>query len=350
MNDSLDPPPTRDPEAATAVAARYFDGRQALAHEVSLSMADGRVFVRGNEIDRSEPIAAVEISSRIGRTPRFVRFHGDAYCEVVDHEGFDALLATTGVTDTNLSRWEQSGRLAAVLLVVLAGLAVIGYRYGLPRAAEIAARRLPPAVLDIVSRQTLGLLDRSIFDATNLPETRQRQLQARFQALTHPASPIPLKLEFRGGGALGANAMALPNGTIVVTDGLVALATRDEEIMAVLAHEAGHVEERHGLRNVIQSSVLSVFVSWYLGDVNAIVAAAPTVLMQAKYSRDLEREADDYAARFLTANGLDASLLATMLEKLERERREDAGPASSGYLSSHPTTRERIERLRSSSP
>jgi Zn-dependent protease with chaperone function len=202
-------------------------------------------------------------------------------------------------------------------------------------------------VLNLITRHTLSLLDRSLFSPTSLTEARQRQISSRFLALTHPASPIPLQVTFRSSHLLGANAMALPNGTIVVTDDLVTLAAKDEEILAVLAHEAGHVEERHGLRNVIQSSVVSVLISWYLGDVNAIVAAAPAVLMEAKYSRDLEREADDYAARFLAANGLPVSLLGDMLEKLETDRSGGSADAgSAAYLSSHPTTKERIERLR----
>jgi predicted Zn-dependent protease len=151
-------------------------------------------------------------------------------------------------------------------------------------------------------------------------------------------------ITFRAAGGLGANAMALPNGVIIVTDALVGLAGSDGEIIAVLAHEAGHVQERHGLRNVIQSSVVSIVVSWYLGDINAIIAAAPAALMEAKYSRDLERDADAYAARFLSANGLPVRLLADILERLDSEHGGSAG--STSYLSSHPATAERIQRLR----
>jgi Zn-dependent protease with chaperone function len=201
-------------------------------------------------------------------------------------------------------------------------------------------------VLNTVSRQTLALLDRAVFSPSKLPTTRRDQVLERFSRLTSSRSPIPLRLEFRASEPLGANALALPNGTIIVTDDLVRLAAHDDEIVAVLAHEAGHVEERHGLRNVIQSSVVSILVSWYLGDVNAIVAAAPAVLMEAKYSRDLEREADDYAAELLRAKGLPATLLADMLQKLEDDRSGRGRDSdATAYLSSHPSTRERIERL-----
>lgn len=340
---SLDQPETRP----GAIEARFFDGRQAIAHAVSLTLTPDRAIVDGPGISRDEPLASVSISERIGRTPRFVRFADQSYCEVTDHAGFDRLLTAARLHQGALTRWEQSGRLAAVLVLVLVALVVVGYRYGLPLAAEAVAKRLPAPVLNTVSRQTLSLLDRSLFSPSELPRPRQGQLLTRFVLLTDPKSPIPLRLEFRTSRILGANAIALPNGTIVVTDDLVKLAANDNEIVAVLAHEAGHVEERHGLRNVIQSSVVSILVSWYLGDVNAIIAAAPTVLMEAKYSRDLEREADDYAANFLKANGLPATLLADILLKLERDRSErDGDSGATAYLSSHPSTSERIERLR----
>ena len=105
---------------------------------------------------------------------------------------------------------------------------------------------------------------------------------------------------------------------IFVTDALVEMTTDDRLLMAVLAHEAGHVHKRHGLRQIIQSTIMGALVTWYIGDVSALGAAAPTALLQAKYSRDLEREADAYAADVLTLNGMPASVLADALEALER--------------------------------
>ena len=89
--------------------------------------------------------------------------------------------------------------------------------------------------------------------------------------------------------------MALPSGTLIVTDAFVMLAANDDEIVSVLAHEAGHVEHHHGLRLVFQNSVVALVITWLVGDVSTLLAAAPTALLQAKYSRDFERDADAYA-------------------------------------------------------
>jgi len=100
-------------------------------------------------------------------------------------------------------------------------------------------------------------------------------------------------------------------------------------------------------------------VSWYIGDVSSVAAGAPTLLLQARYSRDHEREADNYGAAMLKANGIPPRRLAEMLAKLEAAHRAKAEPAAEkepavtatdkrsigDYLASHPATRERIDAL-----
>jgi putative metalloprotease len=65
--------------------------------------------------------------------------------------------------------------------------------------------------------------------------------------------------------------------------------------------------------------------------------------VQARYSQDLERQADDYGAAVLVRNGMSADLLARALEALSKSR---PGSAGGGYLSSHPSTDARIQHLR----
>ena len=50
--------------------------------------------------------------------------------------------------------------------------------------------------------------------------------------------------------------LALPSGVVIVTDDLVALAKDADDVVAVLAHEVGHLEGRHGVRAVIQSALV----------------------------------------------------------------------------------------------
>ncbi len=63
-----------------------------------------------------------------------------------------------------------------------------------------------------------------------------------------------MTVEFRASPIIGANAFALPGGIVIVTDQLMQLAEHDDEILAVLAHEIGHVKHRHVLRGLPQDS------------------------------------------------------------------------------------------------
>jgi Zn-dependent protease with chaperone function len=329
------------------IAAVYYDGATARARAVTLSIEDDMLAVSDVDVIRRDPIGALEIMEAIGRTPRVIRFVGGASCEVFDGDGFQALLESHGVAGSRVAGWERSRRIVLAAVVLVAVLAVSAYRWGLPALAKATANGLPPSALDTISLQIQRVLDGRVFQPTKLSGRRHAALLNAFDALRLPPdTKSRLDLRFRNSEQLGPNAMALPSGVIFVTDQLVDLTPDDRIIMAVVAHEAGHVQNRHGLRQVIQSTIAGALVTWYIGDVSSLAAAAPTALLQAKYSRDLEREADAYAARVLQENGLPVSLLIDALEALDRAHPAGGDTGALAYLSSHPATTERIAWLR----
>jgi Zn-dependent protease with chaperone function len=249
------------------------------------------------------------------------------------------------------SQWEGSLRWVWALVAVLLALLVAGYRYGIPALASVASEHVPERLIQIMSEETLKMVDAQMFEPTRLERSRQAQLAQRFNSLRAPDDERKrdYRIEFRTSDGVGPNALALPSGLLVVTDALVALAEDDAEIIAVLAHEAGHVERRHGLRLVFQSSFLALALTWFVGDVGTLLAGAPAALMEAKYSRDLEREADAYAVSVLRANDISLQHLVRMLERLDASAREAPAGTRLGvldYLSSHPVTSERLEAIR----
>ena len=358
------------PSDPVSVAGDYFDGRSAKAHPVALTLADGVLSVRGEVIQRDEPITSLRVSEPMGAAPRLVSFLDGAHCEVRDHAGMARLLAVTGFEDSLVVRLQYRWRWALASIAVTLAVVFAGYHWGLPAVSEWLAFKTPDAVLARMGSSTLNVLDRIAFSPSKLPETRQQTLRGAFERLAAPGDAKPrYTLLFRDGGPAGANAMALPDGTIIVTDQLVALAEHDDEIIAVLAHELGHIQQRHGLRMLIQSSIVAFVVTFYIGDVSSVAAGLPTLLLQARYSRGHEREADQFGAAMLKANGLSPRRLADMLAKLESSHREKGGktgkqtPREKGgepdstqaaersgvgdYLASHPATRERIDALNS---
>lgn len=356
--------------AQLRIAAQYFDGRSARAHAVTLELAGATLSLRGEGIARDDDIATLRISEPMGLAPRLISYPDGAHCEVRDHAGIKRMLDASHFEDSWVVRLQHRWRWAFASLLVTIALVFAGYRWALPAAAEFIAFNTPESVLSRLGDGTLALLDQGLFKPSQLPQQRQRQLADGFARLVPPAGAgARYALHFRDGGPVGANALALPDGSIVLTDQLVKLAAHDEEILGVLAHELGHIDRRHGLRMLIQGSVVAFVVSWYLGDISSIAAGVPTLLLQARYSREHESEADAFGAAMLKANGVSPVRLADMLERLEAahskrraKEQDDAAPKQrvppqqdaraethdsfGDYLASHPATRERIEALR----
>ena len=330
------------------INASFYDGRHSTRRMVTLNVENGVVVVLGDGIERREPVENVEITEPVGSAPRLVRFRDGALCEIENTDAFAALLDVHGIAGHRVSQWEGSLRWVVVAALIFVAVLGLGYRYLLPTVAGVVADRVPDPFIDVICSQVMRALDDSVFTLSKLPNETQWRLSSAFGRLTLPgADPESYRIMFRKSDALGPNALAIPSGEIVVTDALVELAKADEEVLAVLAHEAGHVARRHGLRQLFQNSAVALAVSWFLGDLSALAAAVPTALLQAKYSRDFEREADEYALEVLRMNNLSPEYFAEMLERVETAAGGKLESSSAfAYLSSHPITAERIARVR----
>jgi Zn-dependent protease with chaperone function len=341
---------TSPSEPPISVPASYFDGQHSEPIPVVVSLRAGEMVVFGPGVDRTVPLGSATVTDALGSTPRLIRFADGAFCEVTDVVALGRLLAAHGHHEKRVAQWEGSLTRIVASGVVLLALLVAGYRYGVPVLAAVVAAHVPEKIVTVTSQQTLKLLD-GAFGPSELEEARRAQLIDRFKRLRWPEGEGNRQYEivFRKSDALGPNAMALPSGTLIVTDALVVLAANDDEIVSVLAHEAGHVEHNHGLRLVLQNSVVALAITWLVGDVSTLLAAAPTALLQAKYSRDFERDADAYAVSLLRFNNIGTEHFAEMLERIEASvegKYKNPGVAMLDYLSSHPITRERLEALR----
>ena len=118
------------------------------------------------------------------------------------------------------------------------------------------------------------------------------------------------------------NAFALPGGTIVINLGLIEKAESSEAVYGVLAHEIMHVEERHGVRNLISSAGTWLVIGAVFGDVSGLagtlVGLAPLLLNQS-YSRAFESAADRGAVDLLEVSDIDPAGLKNFFELLLAE-------------------------------
>lgn len=326
--------------AEVIVPAFYFDGKSSRRYSVSLAVRNGAAILAG-EVNRECALSELRVSERLRSARRKVTFPDGAYLEILDPVSFDTLLSLTGHQDSLVVRVQHSWRSTLAALAATAVVLVLGYLYGLPAVAEITAKTLPESAERMIGGETLAFLDKRMLAPSTLSLPQQEAITKRFRALAPPADGMPyFEIVFRK-SRIGPNAFALPSGQIVLTDEIVRLVDDDDALMAILSHELGHLHERHLMRRLIQGSMIGAAATVLFGDISSVAANIPTVMLDLKYSRDAEREADDYAIAMLKKNGIDISALIHTFEALEKETGDH-----SPYLSSHPPANERIERIR----
>ncbi|MEM8813714.1 MAG: M48 family metalloprotease [Pseudomonadota bacterium] len=150
------------------------------------------------------------------------------------------------------------------------------------------------------------------------------------------------------------NAFAVTGGYLYVTRGLVALANDEAELAAVLAHEIAHVTARHGIARAKKQEAAALatkVAAQVVGNPEiAQVTLASTKISLAQFSQIQELEADLIGIRTSGKAQYDpyaASRFLTSLSRFSafREARRD-GDRGAEFLSSHPSTPDRIDRAR----
>ncbi len=284
-------------------------------------------------------------------------------------------------------RWRRSGaqkqKLLALLetnpLSVLIALVMTPLVFwwivtkGIPAAVNQTVEFIPQAIPDRMGEETLYMLDRLSLDKTALSAAEIARVRNLWQgALTELQLPTEkFALHFRASEQIGANALALPNGSVVITDDLVKLLGQHPQAMlSVLLHEIGHVEHRHSLKLVAQSLSTSILFAVFFGDIQGageMVLGASSSLLQNAFSREMEAQADAYSFDKLETLDISPAVFAEAMEALvgeapliesskaefpaEENTREHAETTEDTsqwmrYLSTHPMVKERIKAAR----
>lgn len=326
--------------------AVYYDGRTSARKAVRVRGLSHSLHISGAELDREVPVAEVSVDAPLPGVARALRLPGGAQLQTPDHDAVEALFPRAH----RLERWVHG--LERRWPYALAGVAAVALFVwwlivdGIPLAASLAAGFVPATIEAKLGEQTLGAIEKPLCGPSKVDAARQQALRDRFAVLTAGLDDgYAYRLELRE-CRIGANAFALPGGIVLMTDALVKLATSDDQISAVLAHEIGHVRHRHGLRLGLQAVGVAALSAAVLGDavsISSLAVTLPTALLQNGYSRDFETEADDYAFERLRQVSISPKAFAEMMALFEKEHGQ-AGSDSKDYFSTHPATAKRIER------
>ena len=340
-----------------SIEGKWYDGKTSAAEDVVCIVYDNGSLrierMRDGGLILTRPRFDIDISPRLANTQRYLLFPRGEKFETADNDAVDRVenRFTKPTWLKTVYKLERHWRYVLPALAVLLFILWAGMSYGIPWVAKAIAYRLPPSMLHFASNQTLDILDRSVFEPSELDEKTRLKLLEHFQPEMAAHSDYGLEVVFRKGGKTGPNAFALPSGVIVFTDEMIQIAEHGDELSAVLAHEIGHIVHRHGMRTLIQDSLLGFVLLAMTGDVSGsseLFLGLPVLLMEMAYSREFEREADDYALTYMHANGISPLHFASLMRRVE-ERKSGAPDIASekwiNYLSTHPLTEERLKEF-----
>jgi predicted Zn-dependent protease len=245
--------------------------------------------------------------------------------------------------------YDPSRRTSRIVWTAAAAVAAIGaaiglLHYGVPALVGVMTPRVPVS-WDV--RLGDAVLEHFADDENRCDDpVLQFRIEEVFAATMGTAdAPYPFHLIVLDESDI--NAFAAPGGPIVILRGLLRRTETPEELAGVLAHEAQHVIKRHSTRAILQQASTGLVIAALTGDVSGAAAFglhAAANLGMLRYSRAHETEADEEGMRMILDAGIDPAGMLAFYELLARKGPELPGVLS--YVSTHPATDDRIQRLR----
>jgi len=356
----------------------FYDGVVSKPHHAQLSaQSEFEVLIQyGERLEHQRRYAYrdMELIGALGQLNPAIELKDDAR---IEFQGALPEWFNFGTKNVQHSIWklERSPSLIVFSIIFVVAFVFALVKWGVPAASHYVAFQLPENSLNKLGDEAEKYVLNNWTNPSHLAQGQKDQISKQY--LNTIAEGKPAKLVFREGGRLGANAVALPNNTIIITDELIEMAHSDQEILGVLAHEQGHLVERHSLQQGLTSLGLSVLYIAMTGDSSDLLTSLPAAMIGANYSRKFEAEADMYALKLMDRKGIEVSHFANFLQRLSDETALEEKPKQSGKtaeadkkadpnkkqpqnessekespleifdaLSSHPATEERVKMVR----
>ena len=154
-------------------------------------------------------------------------------------------------------------------------------------------------------------------------------------------APYAFRLEIAASD--DTNAMALPGGLIVVTQGLLDDVSSENELAFVLGHELGHFRNRDHLRALGRGLVISLFLAAVTGsDVSGIGINVADITLRG-FSRKQESSADEFGLAVVYAEYGHVNEASRLFQRWAGE--DQSGKIAGGYLATHPRAGDRVAQL-----
>lgn len=240
---------------------------------------------------------------------------------------------------------EYRPRLIGICFAAIVAVWVL-WKYGLTVLVAIAVFMTPDVVRTTMDAGTIKTLDYVMAEPSTLNENAQREMQAIFKKVSaqlEERDRRTINLQFRDMPGLGPNALALPGGTVILTDELVEQFGEDDDLIAgIIGHELAHYTQDHGLKQLYRSLSVYILIALIAGDVGPVledIALEGQLLLRLSYSREHEDDADMIGVRLSHAAGYNPRGLIRFFDAFKNFE------THSEWYSTHPLSEHRIENI-----
>jgi len=228
-----------------------------------------------------------------------------------------------------------NGKVLTIIATIVA-VTLCLYFFIIPFAADLFAQNLPQSY-----EVNLGNKIYNQIIANDSIDTLRTSQVNRFAKQIDFNTDYPIQITVVHGDVV--NAFATPGGHIIIYDTLLNELENPDELAGLLSHEATHIKERHSLRAISSDLSRSLFLSILFHDrngISSVLIANANMLNTLRFSRDMERIADEGAVKIMLKNNIDPDGMIQLLKLLKRHDKNDGDLT---YLSTHPATDERIK-------
>ncbi len=354
--------------------ANYFDAQSSIIQPANIRIDADQIKITTSQFNKFFSKKTTRVAEPYLNAALILQFDDGSHCEIHAPADQQAALTQIAYQASLVEHWQRNWGIALFAIAVVLALFYGSYRYGGPILAKQIVPMIPQQADDFLGTEVESMLDADYFTESDIKAEQAAQITKVFEVIKPNASRIPLRLELRKSERIGANALALPNGSIYLTDAMVQHMPKQDsqaepqinspltsagemQLAGVLAHEIAHIELRHSMHNITETSLMTVLLGATIGDFSNILSVAAGGLLNARYSQEKEAEADEYAIRLLQSRGISPAHLADLFASLDQDTSTDKSTKKkrqsswledqiNDYLSSHPMTEKRIERFR----
>ncbi|KZL19531.1 Metalloprotease LoiP precursor [Pseudovibrio axinellae] len=331
--------------------AEFFDGMSAAVRNCQIwfdydemvltDQAGDQEYVRWPaaklHCDWSSPTVML-VEQNSARTTAYIKITEDELAKTVERK----IRLVAGLPKRENTKKIVFGSLASIALIAVALI------YFLPAFSKYAVHNVPKSWEEKLGKNVEETLipafsEEKICNAASGQAALEQMAKRLTKGMELPFDPVMTMVESKI-----PNALALPGGRITILSKTLEVVDSPDELAAVLAHELGHVKHRHSMQRLINVAGTGIVFSMFIGDFTggSIIASVGEAMLDSSYSKDMEREADLFAVQMLKKAGVDPTGLASFLQKVSQGHEHNSALKEAlSFLSSHPSTQERVDTL-----